>query len=361
VAGPRPRDSLRFEMEPLSDQLANAGAEHMILWRDPSSGLEAVLVLDDLTLGPAAGGIRTWKYPSLEAAATDALRLAKAMTLKCALSGLDAGGGKAVILEHSGLDRRRAFEVVGHKIESLGGLFRTAGDLGTTAADLEIVARKTRFVHLGEHDLASAVARSALRAIEATCAILDGTPHAVSARLDGRTVAVQGAGMIGRAVAEALALAGARVTIADVDAEKAASVAQAIGATVVSPGDILDQAVDILAPCAVGGVIDAKNAATLRCRAVVGAANNVLASEEAAVILASRKIPCVPDFIASAGAVIDGIGASVMGLRDRTDLIDRLGGVTYQVLKEAQETGALPARIAEHRARQRIAHARATP
>jgi glutamate dehydrogenase/leucine dehydrogenase len=180
-------------VESLSEQLVRSGAQHLVLWRDAASGLEAVLVLDDLTRGPAAGGIRTWRYPSLEHAAADALRLARAMTLKCALAGLDAGGGKAVVLDHPGLDRARAFDVIGERVESLRGLFRTAGDLGTTAADLEVVARRTRYVHLGERDLAAAVARGLLRAVEATVAVLDGREPLVGARLEGRSVLVQGA------------------------------------------------------------------------------------------------------------------------------------------------------------------------
>lgn len=342
----------------LSEQLGRSGAEHLLVWRDDASGLEAVLVIDDLTLGPAAGGIRTWRYPSLEAAAADAFKLARAMTLKCALSGLDAGGGKAVILDHPGLDRARAFDIVGQRVESLRGLFRTAGDLGTTSSDLEVAARRTGYVHLGESELAGAVARGLLRAVEATLAVVDGVELISGARLDGRTVLVQGAGAIGGAVARALSLSGAAVRVADIDVGRAHVLAAAIGGTVVDPDIALLEPVDVLAPCAVGGVIDAAVARVVRCRAIVGAANNILAGEEAARVLAARDIACVPDVIASAGAVIDGIGASVMGLADRTDLIDRLGTVTYQVLHEARETGTLPSRIAELRARQRLEHAR---
>lgn len=344
----------------LSEQLRAAGAEHLILWRDAASGLEAVLVIDDLTLGPAAGGIRTWRYGSLEEAAQDAFKLARAMTIKCALAGLDAGGAKAVVLDHAGLDRARAFDVLGQRIESLGGLFRTAGDLGTRPVDLETAARRTRYVHLGESDLAGAVARGLLRAIEATVAVLDEREPITGARLDGRTVLVQGAGLIGRAVAHALKDAGATLRISDVDAGRAQALASEVGGRVVDADTALLQDVDILAPCAIGGVIDGTIARALRCRGVVGAANNVLAGEDAAHVLAGRGILFVPDVIASAGAVIDGIGSSVMGLGDRTELIDRLGAVAYQVLREAKQTGTLPSRIAELRARQRIEHARAT-
>src|SRR5262245_21890897 len=115
--------------------------------RDVRAGLEAVIVIDDTTLGPAAGGVRTRAYPSAIDAARDAARLAHAMTIKCALAGLDAGGGKAVVVDHAGLDRPRAFRALGEAVEALGGAFRTAGDLGTHAADLAAMAETTRYVH----------------------------------------------------------------------------------------------------------------------------------------------------------------------------------------------------------------------
>lgn len=333
--------------------------EHLMFWTDPRSGLRAILVLDDSTLGPAAGGIRTARYASIEDAAKDAVRLARAMTIKCSLAGLQAGGGKLVVLDHPGLERARAFEVIGHRIETLGGAFRTAGDLGTTPQDLEIVARRTRFVHLGEQDLAAAVARGLLRSLEAALAVEAGRPLLVGARLDGLRVSVQGAGSIGAAVCRALVSAGARVKVADLVPARARALAAEIEVEVVDPARILEDETDILAPCAIGGVIDRALAGRLRARAVVGAANNILVDEAAAEALLARKILHVPDVIASAGAVIDGIGASVMGLADRTDLIDRLGAVAEQVLRESRETGVSPVRIAEHRARQRIEHARA--
>ncbi|MFO0726052.1 MAG: Glu/Leu/Phe/Val dehydrogenase dimerization domain-containing protein [Myxococcota bacterium] len=336
----------------------DGGQEHLIFWADPRSGLKAVLVLDDTTLGPAAGGIRTARYPDLAAAVADAARLARAMTLKCAISGLNAGGGKLVVIDHPGLDRARAFDVIGQRIDSLGGVFRTAGDLGTSAQDLELVARRTSFVHLGEADLAAAVARGMLRSIEAVLAVEADRPLLIGARLDGLRVSVQGAGAIGAAVCRALVGAGARVKVADVVAQKAQALAKEIEVEVVDPARILEDETDILAPCAIGGVVDAGLARRARARAIVGAANNLLQDEAVSAILLERKILHVPDVVASAGAVIDGIGASVMGLADRTELIDHLGLVAEQVLRESKLAGVSPTRIAEHRARQRIEHSR---
>ncbi len=340
---------------------------------DAASGLRAFLVLDDETLGPAAGGVRTWRYASDNAALADARALASAMTEKCALAGLDAGGGKCVVVEHAGLDRARAFAVLGAAVESLGGRFRTAGDLGTSAGDLAVMAAQTRFVERDEAGLAAAVARGLVACVRACVAERGGTAGGGGAWAAGRggtagggglRVLVQGAGAIGGAVAVALARAGAVVLVADVDGARARSVAEATGGRVVPAEDSLLAEVDVVAPCAVGGVITEAVAARLTAWAVCGAANRVLADSNgdgdgAAHALAARGILHVPDSLASAGAVIEGIGASVMGLADRTPLIDALGDTAYAVLAEARRTGRLPVVIARERARARIAAAQA--
>src|SRR5688572_16570387 len=124
--------------------------DRVVLWRDAASGLEAILVIDDVTLGPAAGGVRTRAYRSAGEALAEVAALARAMTIKCALAGLDAGGGKCVVLDHPRLNRPRAFSRLGERIAELGGLFRTAGDLGTTRADLAAMASSCPWVHSDE-------------------------------------------------------------------------------------------------------------------------------------------------------------------------------------------------------------------
>jgi leucine dehydrogenase len=325
-----------------------AGVARCVVWRDPPSGLVAVLVIDDLTLGPGAGGVRTRAYPDLAAALAEAAALARAMTRKCALAGLAAGGAKAVVLDHPGLDRPRAFARLGEFVAELGGVFRTAGDLGTTAADLAAMAATCPFVHTDERGLAEAVARGLLRCVEA-CARARGREVA------GLRVAVQGCGSIGGAAARALAAAGAGLVVADVDAARAGALAAELGAAVASPGAVLTAEVDVVAPCAVGGVITSAVAAELRAWAVCGAANNILADEAAARTLARRGVLHVPDEVASAGAVIEGIGRSVMGLADRGPLIDALGATAAALLAESARTGELPGALAERRARARLA------
>jgi leucine dehydrogenase len=330
------------------DTLAAAGLPRALFLSDPPSGLRAVIAIDDVTLGPAAGGVRTLPYSSVDAALRDAAALARAMTLKCALGGLAAGGGKAVVMDHAGLDRDRAFEVLGARVEELGGLFRTAGDLGTTRADLQAMARRTSYVHTDEDDLSRAVARGLLRCLEA-CAERRGREVA------SLTVAVQGCGAIGGAVARALREAGATILVADVDGARAAELAEEVGARVVEPHRILVADADVLCPCAVGGVVGPDLAASTRASIVCGAANNTLSSPAAAATLHARGVLHVPDVIASAGAVVAGIARTVMGVEDPTTMIDGLGATAAAVLDESERTNTPTPAVAASLARRRIA------
>jgi len=316
---------------------------------DASCGLRAFVVLDDLTLGPAAGGVRTLRYANEGEALKDAKRLARAMTIKCALSGLDAGGGKTVVLDHDGLDRSRAFEVLGRRIEQLGGLFRTAGDLGTTSNDLAAMARTTQYVHADDAPLTAAVARGLLRCVEALAV------HRERGPVGKLSAAIQGCGAIGGAVATALSDAGVSLLVADVDVQRAKAVAARTGARVVDAKDVLMADVDIVCPCARGGVITGEVASELRAWAVCGAANNVLEDASAEEALQARDVLFVPDVIASAGAVVDGIGKTVMGLSDRGPLIDRLGDTARDVLARAATKRRSASGIAEALAFERIA------
>jgi leucine dehydrogenase len=335
-------------VEDLFEMVHEAGARHTVLWSEQSSGLRAVLVFDDLTLGPAAGGVRTQPYPSVRDAIADAAQLARNMTLKCALAGLDAGGAKVVVLEHPSLKREQAFEQLGRRVEELGGVFYTGPDLGTTGTDLAAMARWSQYVHTEEKVFADAVARGLLRCIEA-CAAQKGLPGVA-----GLKVAVQGCGSIGRAAARALKAVGIKLVLADVQEERARALADEVGAAVCDAEEVLTADVDLVAPCAVGGVLTMPKAQALRAWAVCGAANNVLAEPRVDEVLMERGILHVPDTIASAGAVIDGIGRSVMGLADRKPLIDRLGQTAREILEDSQRTGLTPTAVAEERARARI-------
>ncbi|MBX2810942.1 MAG: leucine dehydrogenase [Myxococcales bacterium] len=333
--------------------LAETDVERCMLLTDTASGLQAILVLDDLTLGPAAGGVRTAKYPNFASALREAQQLARAMTHKCALADIGAGGGKIVVIDHDALIREAAFEALGSHLENLEGLFRTSGDYGTTQRDLRAMARKTRYVQSDGEHLVASVGQSVLRCIEAIQQFR-GAP----ARVDGLKVAIQGCGSVGASVARALASQGANLIVSDINKERAKAVATESGATIVDPEDIIHIEADVLAPCAIGGWLNENIAEELAARAVCGPANNVLTNVAAAERLQARGIIHVPDAISSAGAVIEGIGRAVMGLPDRTPLIDHLGRTALTVLRNAREKGITPYEAAEALAQARLALAR---
>lgn len=332
------------------DELSPARVERV---HRPELGLTAYVVIDSTVLGPAAGGIRTATYPDERSAAADACRLARAMTYKCALGGVDAGGGKIVVMDGPDLVREEAFELIGSVVQSLGGELRAAaGDLGTNEADLEIIARRTRYVLTDTARLVSCTARGVLRCAEA-CADVKGRPG-----LSGLRAAVQGCGEVGAAVAEALVEAGASVSVADLNEERARELAARIGATVVSPNDVLYEDVDLLAPCAVGDVISRETVRSIRAWAICGGANHICTDRDAHLALHERGILFVPDLISSAGAVIEAVGRAIMGIADRTALIDALRHTAALILEDARREDSPPIDHALRRAERRLADAR---
>jgi leucine dehydrogenase len=276
------------------------------------------------------------------------------MTYKCALAGLPAGGGKGVVRLTADLDRERGFERLGAFVESLAGEFLTAGDLGTTLADLHAMARRTSHVYTDEAGLSEAVGLGCVRAMQACVAIRD--PG--SEGLGGMRVAVQGCGTVGAAVARAARLAGAEVLLADVRAEVAEELAAELGGEAVAAAAILEVEADIIAPCAVGGVLTAETAGRLRAGAVCGAANNILSAAEVEDVLIERDVLWVPDPLSSAGAVILGVGRWVLGLDDCTGLIDRVFDTTHRVVTEARRQGRRAGDIAREMAESRVLAAR---
>ncbi len=326
---------------------------------DDSCGLLAFVVIDDTSLGPACGGIRTRVYANENEALEEGRALARSMTYKCALAALPAGGGKGVVMLSPETERERAFERLGQFIDSLGGEFLTAGDLGTTAEDLDAMARHTEHVYTDEVGMAAAVGRGCLRAMEGSLSVLDG--DAFDGSLAGLSVAVQGCGTVGAAVAAACAEAGADVVVADLDDELAARVAEQIGARTCAADSLFTEAVDVLSPCAVGGVVNEQTAVELNARVVCGAANNILAAEAAEDTLRERGILYVPSPLSSAGAVVEGVGKTILGLADCSELIDKIGVTTQRVLAEALSSRRRAGEVARQLAQTRISAARGEP
>lgn len=338
----------------LLDSLARDGFEEVVAVHDRESDLRAFLAIHDTSLGPAFGGIRRWVYLDEEHALRDCLRLARAMTHKCALVDLPAGGAKLVILDRGDLDVEAAYRFLGGFVERLAGRFYTGPDVGTGAEQLALVAERTRFVtHPGPQGPGQLA--------EATCAgVLAGMAAALR-QLDGeedwprRVVVVQGLGEVGSRVARVLLELGARVLAAEADQDRADEVAAELPLEMIDPAGEFDPPCDVFAPCALGGILHDLSLERLRCRIVAGGANNVLADPTHGDRLHDRGILYVPDFVINSGALVRGARFHLDGVReDVEDIGDRIGRVAEDVLGLAAEEDLPPARVAVREAERRI-------
>ena len=276
-------------------------------FEDPASGLKAIIAIHSTALGPAAGGCRRWTYASDDLALTDVLRLSRGMTFKNAIAGLPFGGGKAVILASEHAPKSTAlFEAFGRAVDSLGGRYITAEDVGISVDDMRTVGGETRFVSgLPQRgtgaggDPSPWTALGVFRGIEAAAAVRLGLDT-----LEGITVAVQVVGHVGVHLCRHLHEAGARLVVADVNRGNLRRLCEQVPADVVSPRDILFTDADVLAPCALGNVLNSETIPRIRARIVAGAANNQLASVEDGARLTDRGILYAPDYVINAGGVI---------------------------------------------------------
>jgi leucine dehydrogenase len=281
------------------------GFEKVLEIIDPVANLHAFIAIHNTRLGPALGGIRMFNYRNREEALTDVLRLASGMTYKWATCSMGLGGGKAVIMGDPKKKTKEQLAAFAHAVNSLSGDYICAEDSGLCQADLEVLRQHTHYIVGIERKGSSGnpcpyTAFGTFRSIQATCKELFGT-----ASLKGRTIAIQGAGNVGTLLAERLFWEGARLVVADLDEEKTAFLAERFNATVVDPIDILSVECDILAPCAMGAVINDETVPLLKCKAVCGSANNMLKETKHATLLKQRNILLAPDFIANAGGAIN--------------------------------------------------------
>ena len=342
--------------------LAAREAEQVVFARDAAVGYHAVIVLDSTALGPAIGGTRFRRYESAAAAEADARRLARGMTLKNSLAGLDAGGGKSVMLMPAGdFDRAELFAAHGRAIASLGGRYVTAEDVGTTPADMAVVARHTtHVVGLPDRtgDPGPRTARGVAAAMRAAVRHATGREAAGPAGFRGIRVAIQGCGAVGHALAREVHGAGGSLVVADTDAGRVRRTADAFGAEVVPPDMIFDVDTDVFAPCALGGVLHAATIQRLRAGVVVGGANNQLVEASDADALAARGVLYIPDFLANAGGVITGWGER-SGWSDEAiwRRIDGIGLTADHVLDRAARSGRTPFAAATDLAWDRIRRA----
>ncbi|MBV8951946.1 MAG: Glu/Leu/Phe/Val dehydrogenase [Actinobacteria bacterium] len=339
--------------------MTDRGHEQVVFVADRASGLRAVIAIHSTALGPSLGGIRFWRYASEAHAVRDVLRLSEAMTLKAAVAGLHQGGGKAVVFVEDP-DEPRSEELLramGRAIDELGGRYIAAEDVGATPRDMDVIARETPWVTGvdeelgGSGDPSPVTAWGVLYGMRAVCRDLFG-----DASLSGRRAVVQGAGHVGAHLVQLLHDAGADVAVADVNPARAARVAAEHGTQVVDDHCVLQEPCDLLAPCALGGVISREVVPTLRCRAIVGAANNQLSDPSVARELEARGIVYAPDFVVNAGGIIN-IAEEFLGY-SRERALEKAAGIeatTARVLETARTLGITAEQAAEELARRRIA------
>jgi leucine dehydrogenase len=286
------------------DTIAEMGHEQVVLCHDPSAGYRGIIALHSTTLGPALGGTRFWNYATDEEAFVDALRLARGMTYKNAVAGLNLGGGKAVLIgDNRTANREMIFRAHGRFVESLGGRYITAEDVGTSTADMDFVHMETDYVTglAGRSgDPSPVTAHGVFRAIQAAAKWCWGSDD-----LHDKTVSVQGCGHVGYHLAKELHQAGGKLVVTDIDAERVKRVVAEFGATTVAPDDIYAVRADVFAPCALGAVINDKTIPQLRVEIVAGAANNQLQDERDGDELHRRGVLYTPDYVANAGGVIN--------------------------------------------------------
>jgi leucine dehydrogenase len=339
--------------------LSELGYGQLHLATDAATGLRALVGIHSTRLGPAIGGCRVRVYEDEQQALHDVTRLARAMSHKAAVARLPHGGGKAVIWAHPaiyerGFDRRAYFEAFGRFVDKLNGAYLTCEDSGTSTADMDVVRTVTQHVlgtSSGSGDPSPFTALGCRRGIEAVAEAVLGRDT-----LKGRHVAIQGVGAVGGYLARELHAAGARLTIADIDPARVASIANATGAQMTTVDSIFDVECDIFAPCALGGAINSTTLPRLRCKAIAGAANNQLESPAIGVELNRRGIFYAPDYAINAGGLIN-VAQEVAGYdaEKARQKASNIYHTIHEIADRAKRTGRPPGQISDELAEEIIA------
>jgi leucine dehydrogenase len=279
--------------------------EQVVSCVDEATGYHGLIAIHSTALGPAVGGARFWSYASEADAITDALRLARGMSYKNAFAGIPFGGGKSIIIgDNRRMDREMIFRAHGRFVETLGGRYITAEDVGTSTSDMEYVRLETRHVAgLANRsgDPSPVTAHGVFKAIQASAKFRWGADD-----LTGRTVAIQGCGNVGYYLAKELHQAGARLVATDMNQDRLRRVHDEFDAVAMPPEEIYGVEADIFAPCALGGIINDQTIPQLKVEIVAGAANNQLLEARHGSALEERGILYAPDYVANAGGIING-------------------------------------------------------
>jgi len=331
--------------------------EQLVFCQDQASGLKAIICIHDTTLGPALGGVRMYPYASDEDALVDVLRLARGMTYKAAVSGLNLGGGKGVILgDPRAMKSETLFRTFGRFVESLNGRYITAEDVGTSLEDMTWINMETNFVtgtnptKGGSGDPSPVTAKGVHIGIKACWKAQSGIDS-----LNGLTVAVQGLGHVGYYLCSYLHQEGARLIVTDVNEEAVRRVVNEFGAEAVSPDEIYGVSCDIFAPCALGAIINDKTIPQLKCAVVAGAANNQLAEARHGKVLMDKGIIYAPDYVINAGGLMN-VYEELAGYNKERAFrrVESLFGTISSILETARKSKIPTSEAADFIAEERI-------
>src|SRR5690554_1426383 len=352
-------DKISEDLNPVIEKMAINEHEQVVFCYDKASGLKAIIAIHNTTLGPSLGGTRMWQYENETEALNDVLRLSRGMTFKAAISGLNLGGGKAVIIGDSSKDKSEAlFRRFGKFVESLSGKYITAEDVGISTKDMEYVSMETKHVSGlpsslgGSGDPSPVTAYGVYMGMKATAKEQFGSND-----LKGKRVVVQGVGNVGEALVKHLTEDGAHVTISDINAKRVAEVSKKYNTAVVEGDAIYDIDVDVYAPCALGGVLNDDTIPRLKCKIIAGAANNQLADENKhGEMLLDRGILCAPDFLINAGGLIN-VYREVKGISQERamELTSNIYNTTLDIFSRAKADNITPYNAALVLAEKRVA------
>jgi leucine dehydrogenase len=336
--------------------------ENLLFFNDKETGLKGIIAVHDTTLGPSLGGCRIWNYQNEADAAWDVLRLSRGMTFKSSISGIDLGGGKAVIISNNKEQRTEKYwRKFGEVVETLGGKYITAEDVGTSTQEISYIMQKTKHVagkpmeSGGTGDPSPFTAYGVFLGLKASAKEAFGSDD-----LSGKKVAVQGIGHVGKYLVGHLTKAGAKVFITDINQENLKAVANEFGSSVVGIDEIYDLDVDIYAPCALGATVNSDTISRLKCAVIAGAANNQLADEHLhGQMLLDKGIIYAPDFLINAGGVINCYREVVNLTEQETQVyIDEIYNKTLQIFARAKEEKVPTQEAAIRIAKERIQRAK---
>ena len=321
-------------------EMSNYRHEKVLFVNNEKAGLKAIIAVHNTNLGPAIGGCRLWPYASFDDALFDVTRLSRGMSHKNAVAGLPHGGGKGVIIADPSMKTEAMFEAFGEAVESLGGDYITAEDVNTTCDDALIMMRKTSHIcglPMNSGDPSPFTARGVWQGIKATAKVALGRND-----LEGVTVTVQGLGKVGYDLCRYLHNDGAKLYVGNLRNKAALERARdEFGATILENDQIMTQECDILAPCALGAILNYNTIPALNCKAVAGAANNQILDDECGRMLKARGIYYAPDFVINGGGVINA-AAEVDGPYNKDEVlvkVDNIYNTIEHILSESKKSG----------------------